>query len=308
MRVIVVGAGSIGRRHHGNLAILGVDAQLVPYRDYSDGVLDSVPLDGVVIATATQVRLPLIAACAARNLPFYVEKPLAFGAQSLSEVQAAAAPVATRSMVGFMMRYHPAYRELARMDLRDIYRFDFEIGHDVRQWRANWRFAESYAARPDGGGVLLDLCHEIDMALTLFPNTGLANVKSLGHVNFPGVDFATRVTLDGPALGEVKMDYLSPLSLRRACFRGTSQTIDFDFAQSHYVINTDNARRIMPITFDRNDMFLTALRDWLALLSGEQVSDVEHLPRFDLVQPSCALIARAWEDRKFTGNVSGNYT
>jgi hypothetical protein len=60
--------------------------------------------------------------------------------------------VAERSVLGFMMRYHPALRALAEADWSDAYGFHFEIGHDVRQWRKNWRFADSYAARAEGGG------------------------------------------------------------------------------------------------------------------------------------------------------------
>jgi hypothetical protein len=56
--------------------------------------------------------------------------------------------------------------------------------------------------------------------------------------------------------------------------------------------------------FARNDMFLAAMRDFLALAQGKAPSTVEHLPRFDLALPSCALIAKAWEARRFTGSIA----
>ena len=139
-------------------------------------------------------------------------------------------------MVGFMMRYHPALRALAEEPVA-AYRFHMEIGHDVRQWRANWRFGDSYAAREEGGGVLLDLCHELDMAHVLFPGAGVTAVESIGHADFPGVDFATQVTLaqeDGP-VGTVAMDYLSPKSLRRAQLRGREEVLDLDWLAPRWV-------------------------------------------------------------------------
>jgi len=247
-------------------------------------------LAGVVVATATQVRLPLIAGCAAEGLPVYVEKPLAFEVAELAAIEAVAAPVAARSMLGLMMRYHPAFRELAGADLGGTYRFSFDIGHDVTLWRANWRFADSYAARAAGGGVLLDLCHELDMAACLFPAATLDAVESIGHRRYPGVDMATRISLGGNALGSVSMDYLSPVSTRRIDIAGT------------------DVRRVVDLLawpLERNQMFLAVMRDWLALIEGQPASGVEHPPRLDLVGRSCRMVVDAYAARHFVGELTG---
>lgn len=308
MRIAVIGAGSIGRRHHGNLATLGAEALLVPYREFRPDGAQLGGCDGVVIATATQVRRPLIALCAERGLPVYVEKPLAFDLAELTAIETLAQPIAARSMLGYMMRYHPAFRYLARMDLSDIYRARFEIGHDVRQWRQNWRFADSYAAEPQGGGVLLDLCHELDMALTLFPGLALGAVTSLGHARYPGVDFADEIALSGRGRSvTVAMDYLSPVFLRRLTLRGTRLTVEFDLGAGTYRIATDGAWQELSLPFDRNEMFLAAMGDFLALVAGRPVSDVEHLPRLDLALPSARMIVDAYQGRRFTGTIAGDY-
>jgi predicted dehydrogenase len=308
MRVLVIGAGSIGRRHSENLGLLGVQADLIAWRGYSADLLATRlvqgDVQGVVIATATQVRRELIAVCAAADVPFYVEKPLAYQSDELALIADAAAPVAQRSVVGFMMRYHPAFRYLAASDLSDTYRFGFEIGHDVTQWRQNWRFSDSYAARPVGGGVLLDLCHELDMAACLFPGLALTGVDSLSHAAYPGVDMATQIQLTaGHATGEVAMDYLAPVSTRRITLRGLDRLHDFDLISGRHAI-TGQGAAVLEFPFQRNNMFLAAMRDFLALVQGRATSGVEHLPRFDLAIPSCGLIAKAWETRRFTGTVA----
>ncbi|MGO4914524.1 Gfo/Idh/MocA family protein [Pseudogemmobacter sp. W21_MBD1_M6] len=316
MRIMVVGAGSIGKRHHENLTSLGVDSVLCPYRDFASGAgkktLESGEFDAMVIATATQIRMELVACCARLGLPFYVEKPLAYDADALSKILTCAQPVAERSMVGFMMRYHPAFRSLAQMDLSDIYSFSFVIGHDVRQWRQNWRFSESYAAKPEGGGVLLDLCHELDMATTLFHGATITATNSLGHAAYPGVDFATRISLCGGAnrsgvTGNVEMDYLSPVSTRSATLRGLGKVIQFDFIRGSYSVDDGKGPTHLSLPHNRNDMFLAAMRDFLALVAGTPTSKVEHLPRLDLAAKSCAIIASAWEGRKFQGNITGEF-
>ncbi len=305
MRVLVIGAGSIGRRHHQNLSTLGVQTRLLPWRE-AEGTLEAAlaETDAVVIATATQIRLPLIQACADRDLPFYVEKPLAHDPVELAAILAAARPVADRSVAGFMMRYHPAVRHLAETDLSDIFRFGFEIGHDVTQWRPNWRFSDSYAALPDGGGVLLDLCHELDMAACLFPGLTLGTVDSLGHSAYPGVDVSTQIGLSQPGrTGTVAMDYLLPVSTRRITLRGTGRLYDFDLIAGRYTITgKDPAAPELP--FERNEMFLGLMRDFLALAQGRAPSDTPLLPRLDRVGESCDLIARAWASRRFAGQIT----
>ncbi|MDQ2094424.1 Gfo/Idh/MocA family protein [Rhodalgimonas zhirmunskyi] len=306
----VIGSGSIGRRHHGNLQALGAESQLIGWRGADLATLEALiggaGQAGVVIATATQIRLELIELCGRLGVPFYVEKPLAFRMDELARIQEAAAPVAARSIVGFMMRYHPAFLALYG-DAPRAYGFDMEIGHDVRQWRQNWRFGDSYAARPEGGGVLLDLCHELDMAHCLFPRAKLHAVDSIGHTDFPGVDFATRVTLaeDGGPVGTVSMDYLSPQSLRNTRLRGREGVVDLDLLGPRLTRRPGDD--VQDWDFDRNDMFLAIMRDFMALTEGRAPSDNPLLPRFDLVQDSCALIAQAWEARRFHGTIEGGF-
>lgn len=308
MRIAVIGAGSIGRRHHGNLETLGADALLIPYREFRADGAQLQGCDAAVIATATQVRRPLIALCAERGLPVYVEKPLAYDMADLTAIETLAQPVAERSMLGYMMRYHPAFRYLARLDLSDIYRARFEVGHDVRLWRQNWRFADSYAARPQGGGVLLDLCHELDMAVTLFPGLALDRVKSLGHAVYPGVDFSDEILLTGKGpLTTVTMDYLSPVFLRRLILRGTRHTVEFDLHTGDYRLARDGVWEVHPMPFERNDMFLAAMADFLNLVAGKPIAGDRRLPRLDLALPSARMIVEAYQARSFVGTVAGEY-
>jgi predicted dehydrogenase len=303
MKVLVIGTGSIGKRHAGNLETLGASVASVSMRAAGlTGALARLAegWDAAVIATETQIRLPLIETAAEMGIALYIEKPLAPDPDTVSAIYRAAGPILSRSVVGFMMRYHPALRHLAASDLSDAFRYAFEIGHDVTQWRENWSFADSYAARPDGGGVLLDLCHELDMAHCLFPGI-LSDVECLGHVRYPGIDFATQVARAGPIQGTVSMDYLAPVAIRRVEIAGTESRRSLDLLTGRLLEGAEESQ--FPI--ERNQMFLAILRDFLALAAGRAPSEVEHLPRLDLVRASCEEIAQAHARRRFTGNLDG---
>jgi predicted dehydrogenase len=157
--------------------------------------------------------------------------------------------------------------------------------------------------------VLLDLCHELDMALTLLPGLAVDSVTSLGHARFPGVDFASRLALAGPGqIGTVAMDYLSPVSYRRILLRGTGLVADFDLIAQRYTLDRGQGPQEISLPFDRNQMFLAAMQDFLHLVAGRPVLDVPHLPRLDLAAGSCRAIAAAWGARRFTGRIEGDYT
>lgn len=306
-KILVVGAGSIGRRHHDNLQALGAESTLRGWRGYGLAGVEAeiAEFDGVVIATATDTRLELIRLAAAKEKPLYIEKPLAVSLEELAAIEAEIAEVAPRSVLGYMMRYHPAFRDLCQRDLSNIFQFSFSIGQDVTQWRQNWKFSESYAARAYGGGILLDLCHEIDMADCLLGRLSCQEVLSQGHKSYEGVDMASQLTLRGPrAIGTVSMDYLTPQLHRRAILRGSEASYDFDFARQIYARQGFDGSQNFDHPLERNKMFLDIMRDFLALVAGGRVSDVEHLPRLDLSLPSARLVSTAWEKRRFIGEIT----
>ncbi len=227
MSYLVIGSGSIGTRHHGNLERLGAEVTLIPWRGLDLDTLDLSGVTGLIIATATQVRADLIARAAEADVPVYVEKPLAFRQSDVAHIRQLAANIADRSVLGLMMRLHPAIRYVHDHPI-DAYSVEFAICLDVRQWRANWRFADSYAAKAQGG-VLLDLCHELDMTCCFYPDLRLGAVDCVGHAGFPDVDFATRISLAGTRwIGSVAMDYLAPVGFRQITLKGRDEVLEID--------------------------------------------------------------------------------
>ncbi len=308
MSYLVIGSGSIGKRHHENLKKLGAESHLIPWRgiDLWDLRAALKTATGVVIATATDVRLELITLAAVARVPLYIEKPLAFRPDDVASIYDATTDIADRSVLGYMMRYHPVFRAV-HADLPELYGFTMSIGHDVRQWRQNWRFADSYAAKAEGGGVLLDLCHELDMAACLAPDLSVTQVDCTGHTDFPGVDFATRVSLGGTANGTVAMDYLSPVFVRSMTLEGRETRIDLDLLACTEERWSGTDGDVRTYEFERNDMFLRLMRDFMALAEGKTPSDNPLLPRLDKCRASADLIASAWEKRQFHGMIEGGF-
>lgn len=145
MKFILFGYGSIGQRHFANLKALRPECEI--YRsDPPKGmrIIDAPDrYDAAIIATPTSQHRDDMAACAFRDTPFYVEKPL--GTRLTPHVD--------RSVVGFQYRFHHA--------MPDIRKAARKTG--VLHFMARDNLLDRYG--PDVAGIMA--AHPIDTALWL---------------------------------------------------------------------------------------------------------------------------------------------
>lgn len=189
MKALVVGCGSIGRRHTENLRRLGVEEILVydPDRSRSTAVAGEYGVQAVETLDAAYGQQPQLAfICAPTSLHLdlarqaiehgchlFVEKPLSHRLDGTESLVASARDRGRALMVGYNLRFHPC---LCRM--REWLE-EKRIGHvasarlhagSYLPARHPWEdYRRGYGAKKSlGGGVILDAIHEIDYALWFF--------------------------------------------------------------------------------------------------------------------------------------------
>ena len=79
---------------------------------------------------------------------------------------------------------------------------------------------------------------------------------------------------------------------------------DFDFASQTYRVTDPAGPRLLDLPLERNAMFLDAMRDFLGLAFGGAASGNPMMPRLDLCLPSARLVAGAWSQRQFVGQIT----
>ena len=133
MTGLLVGYGSIGRRHLTNLHSLGVTDWAVvhtgqgtlpleppcPARIYSDlpEALEAEAPSFAVIANPTSLHIDAALACANAGCGLLMEKPISHSLEGVDELEAATTALGTKIVVGFQFRFHPAL-----MRIRDLLR------------------------------------------------------------------------------------------------------------------------------------------------------------------------------------------
>lgn len=322
MKALVLGTGSIGRRHIANVRALCPQARFEVVRregrvdalttEMAAGVhrtvaeaLDTTP-DFAVVATPSALHGPALQELLAAGIPVYVEKPVVTtrtAARALEATLATSGPVPT--MAGCNLRFLPSL-----MRVRALVR-EGAIGRVVRahvecgQWLPDWRasdYRQSYSASAeDGGGVVLDLIHELDSIRWILGDCEVLGA-ALGHLSDLQITSEdTAVALLRSASGtlvSVGLDYVARQRIRRYEFVGTRGTIVWDFGAG--ALDVQGVDRplppLPPDAFDVGRTYVTAMAEFIGCVgSGAQTTQplAEGLASLDLAL-TCKEVATRW--------------
>jgi len=169
--VLIVGYGSIGKRHAKIPAELNCSVSLVTSQQVKEhsvystlnGALKSTSFDYVVIANPTHLHhetLLQLIECGYRGVVL-VEKPLYARSEFLPDNQI------KKILVAYNLRFHELLLT-AKEFLREekLISFSVQVGQYLPTWRKNTDYRNCYSAKKEqGGGVLRDLSHELDYSL-----------------------------------------------------------------------------------------------------------------------------------------------
>lgn len=254
--LVLIGCGSIGRRHAKILRDLGVrDIRLVDAETMRaealanetgfraatfDSAFDPPAPMAALVCVPTGRLVPTAQACLARGVHLFVEKPVAAFSEEAVPLVAQAAAAGRILMVGYNLRFQPLLDETrARLGAGAVghvraARFWYSDHLPSRHPEEDYR--TRYEARSaEGGGVLLDLAHEIDLAARLLGpfaevrgwagRTGALSIEAEDWIDF-SVRFASGIR------GAFHFDFLRRPSERGFEIVGDSGTLRADLRAS----------------------------------------------------------------------------
>jgi predicted dehydrogenase len=183
--ILLIGYGSIGKRHTKNLIDIGIKPYiLTKYSDNLDVIflrdlkeIKDKNIDCCIIATPTARHLDDLKKCLTlSNLPkiILVEKPLECSYLRGEKIIDISKKYGIDIFIAYNMRFLNVFNLIKKFikEQKDTIRIvDVVAGQDLKEWRPYKDYTESYSAHRDqGGGVDLDLSHEIDYILWIFGN------------------------------------------------------------------------------------------------------------------------------------------
>jgi predicted dehydrogenase len=284
MKVLIVGGGSIGKRHLKNFAQLGAQRfgvfdprperrdecrQLLPgvetYETLEAAVAGGADL--AVICSPTVAHVSQAMACLQAGMHVLLEKPIAMVAEEAEALVDAAARLGSPVlMVGYNYRFSPLVRETQALLARQALGRPLFLEIFFSQYLPEWHPWEDYRSwfmskKELGGGALLDESHAIDLARALFGEVArvVALTGKLGDLEMTADDYA-HLTLEfaSGVQGVIHMDIYGRRPRRLFEISGTTGSLTGDLSTHTLTVVDAAARQTSTATWsiDRNDMFL----------------------------------------------------
>lgn len=273
MKALVIGYGSIGKRHTKILDELNVEVYVVSsrngvyartYKCLSQALNEVIP-DYIVIATKTSDHYDVLYQLAKLNFEgkVLVEKPLFSSSKSLPKN-------AFKSInVAYNLRYHPIIKKLNTLLIQEkVISVQAYVGQYLPSWRPDTDYRKSYSSlKNHGGGVLLDLSHELDYILQMCGPwdrvTALGGKFSSLEISSDDIFTILMETKKCPVVS-IQLNYLDRKARREIVINTDNKTIKADIVNGTLEINKEVVER-----FQLNRDY-TYMKQHLAVLEGNQ--------------------------------------
>lgn len=280
MKILVIGFGSIAKRHIKNLLKLSnieilVCTKQINFGDFknqckffnklNDAIKENP--DAAIVANNTSEHVKTAIELSKSNIDLFIEKPLSNNTLGIKKLSKLIHEKKLITMMGCNLRFHEnivAIKNLIdKKSIGKIISVQAESGSYLPDWHPNENYKKNYSAREDlGGGVVLTCIHEIDYLYWFFGD--VRNIFSItgqyGNLNITSEDTsAIVIQFQNGIVGELHLDYVQKPPIRKCKLIGTkgqiywdsdSNTVKlFDFKKNRWI------QKSKIKTYDRNIMY-----------------------------------------------------
>lgn len=259
-KVLFVGLGSIGKRHFNNLRLIMPDCRIDALRqspDMLDGLENvytsyeeiKADYDIAFITNPTKLHYETINKLSKKVKNMFIEKPI-FDKIQESEFSEGI------NYVACPLRYSDAVKELKKYSQENkIFAFRAICSSYLPNWRKTGDYRKCYSANADmGGGVELDLIHEIDYLKWIFGKFDLVKRISgkKSNLEITSDDIAVYTFENKSVIGSLHLDYFG---------RTTKREIE---------VYTKDETKVFDLTKSTNDIYIEELNYFLNLIKTKE--------------------------------------
>ncbi len=278
--LLVIGAGSIGKRHIGNFYKHGIKniSCVDPNQSRLEEAKKVCPLDntfssyeealknnffeGVVIASPTSMHIEPAIEFAKKGSNLFIEKPVSHNLDRLEELLKITKEKEIKTFVAYCHRFIPSVIRLKKIINQEIlgktYAFNMNWGSYLPNWHP-WEDYRSFymAKKSQGGGALLDESHGIDLIRFLFGEISAlsADVGNISHLEIDSDDWASLLLSVGNSIkGKAHFDLIRrdpQIKLEIICQNGS---ITWDRIDHRLVLYYDKDKKTETFSYSLNDV------------------------------------------------------
>ncbi len=299
--ILIVGLGSIGRRHLQNLRLLGshhiicyrIGRDILPDNAFNDIAIEtdiSKALghnpDIAIISNPTALHMDVALKCAKKRCHLFVEKPLSHNLNGCNQLINIVKENHLITMIGCQFRFHPLLLSLKNQiedgKIGNIIGTRAEWGEYLPDWHPWEDYRYSYSARKEmGGGVTLTLIHPLDYLYWLFgPMVYVkAMLSKVPSLQTEVLDDYTEMTIrhESGVISQIHLDYLQRPPVHILTVLGEKGTVRWNDHAGSLVwmdYTGKTSQEFVSPTFGRNKLFLEEMRHFLDCVDHSQKTKV----------------------------------
>ncbi|MDP7260351.1 MAG: Gfo/Idh/MocA family oxidoreductase [archaeon] len=289
MKLIFFGLGSIGERQ-ARLLQDNFEHELYAFRSGKNseknklGIkevhtleeIEKINPDVAFITNPTKLHISTALQCADQGMSLFIEKPLSSSKEDVQKLMDTANSKKLSLYVAYCMRFHPVIKWLKEhLKNNKPLHTSVMVSSYLPNWREGIDHLTHYSAiKESGGGVLLELSHELDYLYYLFGTPTLIEAVSskAGSVTTDAEDFADiLLSFSGNLNCNLHMNFLSRLDRREMILDFEDHTVVANLAESKVTILSDGEAELKKFAFERDDMYLEQLNYFFDNLNNPEI-------------------------------------
>lgn len=287
MNVLIIGLGSIGKKHVNAIRSIRPNAVIYAFRTNKDAeafpdVINiysyrEVPedIDFVIISNITSLHETTIYEVLPFGRPLFIEKPVL---SSLSNAVSISKSLRERNLITYVacnLRFHPAVqfiKEYLTIYNPRINEVNVYAGSYLPDWRPQKNFRDSYSANEDmGGGVHLDLIHELDYCIWIFgfPKAVSCIKRSASSLDINSIDAARYFFQYSDYSMDIGLNYFRRDAKRVIEILTDTDTIVVDLIKNE-VMSIKNNEQIFKSEFTILDTYRDQMKYFIKMVHQKQ--------------------------------------
>jgi len=278
MKIVIFGLGSIGQRH-AKVLIKHFKHELYAFRSkrnakpneleikeiFSWKEVKNLKPDIAFITNPTSLHIKTALKCARFGMHLFMEKPIDRTTQGLDELMRLVRRKNLTTYIAYCMRFNPVIEEMRKIIRKKPYmHVNITLSSYLPDWRPEGDYRIIHSARKEmGGGVLLDLSHEIDYTGYLLEDImsmqGVWGRMSNLEINCE--DYTDIILRCKKGTANVYINFFSRKLERKVhidFYNGGF--IEGDLIAGELIINDKGKERKKRYKFVRDDLFLSQLK------------------------------------------------
>ncbi|MBI3631429.1 MAG: Gfo/Idh/MocA family oxidoreductase [Candidatus Staskawiczbacteria bacterium] len=295
-KILIIGGGSIGKRHLKNLFFLGEkDITMVEVnqeravankKEFIIEVFTSLKdvenkkFDICFVCSPSVYHLENSLWAAKRGYDLFIEKPLSNNLDKVDDLIKMCQSKKIITMVGSNWKFYPLFQKMKELIdggvIGKILSARCQFGQYLPDWHPWEDYKQGYSANKKlGGGVLLD-SHEFDYLSWFLGDVKKIScfAKKISNLEIDVEDVAEVILeFKNGAIGEIHLDYLQRFNQRNFEFFGESGTIIWDTNLKKVVLQTKDKGKeefALDHAYDINQMYIDETKYFLDCVDKKQ--------------------------------------